>query len=56
MLYCLCFTVYAFVPVVLLSSHVLRSGVLYVGFCLVAVSLPHYLDSEAALEREKPEL
>jgi hypothetical protein len=27
----------------LLSSHVLRSGILYMGFCLVAVSLPHYI-------------
>jgi len=34
-----CFTAYAPVLVVLLFSHVLRSGVLYMSFCLVAVSL-----------------
>src|ERR1700683_873035 len=29
--------------VVLLLSHVLRSGVFYVGFCLAAVPLPQYI-------------
>jgi hypothetical protein len=47
------FTAYAPVLVVLLFSHVLLSGVLYMGFCLVAASLPYCTSATQVVIQEQ---